>query len=180
MQVLRQLFFADPIYFDAHPTTHANVWWPIKFLWRLLDQHLLNADGRRNSHGYMAIAVMVIRKHRKHFLIDKPRRLAMRDLLPRAGQRQTNMPHAFDLLFAFVLQFQMLFPGSRRFVQPCPYDEVNRGRLAANFAQAQIDLTAVILTMKRNLKQRRTHTDSHGFLSDLPFHDFLPRQFRRF
>src|ERR1044071_8585677 len=98
--MLRQLFVTNPIHFNADPTTHADVARTVEFLWRLVNQHFLNADGRRRSHSYVAVAVMIVGKHRKHSLANKPRRFTMRDFLPGAGERQTNSPDAFDLLFA--------------------------------------------------------------------------------
>src|SRR5215813_9832735 len=76
-QVLCQLFVTDLVHFDADPATHADVWRPIEFLWRLFDQHLLDANRCWYGHRDVAVVMMVVRKHREHLLVDKPSRFAM-------------------------------------------------------------------------------------------------------
>lgn len=49
----------------------------------------------------MSIVVVIVRERRKHLLPNKPRRLTVRDLLPRLRQRKTDLPHPLDLLLAY-------------------------------------------------------------------------------
>src|SRR5689334_207069 len=100
--MLRQLFVANAINFDAAPTTHAEGWRPLKFLGRLLDEHILDADCRSHGKRDVSIVVTTVGKHGKHFLADKPGWFAMRDLFPRSRQRETDASHAFYLLRAVI------------------------------------------------------------------------------
>src|SRR5260370_30891655 len=90
----------DAINFDPYPTAHAHIRWAIKLLRRFVDEHFLNADCRGHGDGDVPVAVMIVRKHREHFLPDKPSRLAVIDLLPSFRQPEANSSHALDLLLA--------------------------------------------------------------------------------
>jgi hypothetical protein len=103
MNVDGEFFICDAVDFDADPTATTDVRRPVKFLRRLFDQHLLNADRGRHGHRDMAVVVVIVRKHGKDFLADKPRWFAVRDLFPRFRKRETNPAYTLDLLFAVLL-----------------------------------------------------------------------------
>ena len=82
--------------FDANPAAYADVRRLIKFVWFGFDQRGLQARRRGNPHGDVAVVMVVVGKHHKNFLAHKKRRLAVRKLLGRLGQRQANGAYAFD------------------------------------------------------------------------------------
>src|SRR5438045_2364559 len=95
-----EFFIADARHFDSNPPAHSYVRRAIKLSRRLLDECFLHADGRGHGHRNVAVVVMIVREHGKYFLANKPCRLAMRNLFPRAWQREAHMPNAPDLLLA--------------------------------------------------------------------------------
>src|SRR5438309_11207503 len=97
-----EFFIADARHFDSNPPTHSYVRRAIKLSRRFLYECFLHADGGGHSHRNMAVAVMIVREHGEYFLPNKPCRLAMRNLFPRARQRETNTLHTFHCVLPII------------------------------------------------------------------------------
>ena len=102
VQMHFQLSVANARQLDTDPTGPANVWRFVVLLRRRFDQCLLDADGRRHDNCDVSIVMMIDGTHREHFLLNKESRLAVRELLKRLRQRETNPADTFDLLFALI------------------------------------------------------------------------------
>src|SRR5437588_1958820 len=101
-----EFFIADTSHFDSNPPAHSYVRRAIKLSRRLLDECFLHADGRGHGHRNVAVVVMIVGEHGEYFLANKPCRLAMRNLFPRARQRETDTPNAADLFLVIDLPWR--------------------------------------------------------------------------
>ena len=81
---------------NAEPSARANVRRPEEVLRIGGDELLLHAGRRIAPDGDVAAAVMVVVDHDEHLLAHEERRLAVRELFGRIGQRQYDLTHARD------------------------------------------------------------------------------------
>ena len=89
---------------DTDPAAYTNVGRSEINSGRLLDQSSLHTGSGRQPHGDAAIAVVIIRKHRKYSLRSEKCRLAVRDLFAGAGNRHANTADTGQLLAAIELR----------------------------------------------------------------------------
>ena len=95
-----QLFVTDAIQLEANPAAATDIRRFEEFLRRRGDQHLLDADRRRQPHGEVPVVVMVVSKHSKDFLANEESGFAVREFFRRLRQRGTNAPDAPQMFSA--------------------------------------------------------------------------------
>ena len=104
-----QLFVADAIEFNADPAAHSDVGRPVKLPGRLLDQHFLNADCRRDYHCHVPIVVMVNRAGGKDLLFNEKGRFTMRDFFPGFRLGKTNATNTLHVLLLNVSRLRFCY-----------------------------------------------------------------------
>ena len=91
-----QLVVADLRKFNADPAARAHVGWKVERVWPFREQLSLHSGGRGQPDSDVVVAVVMVRKHRKHTLGREECGLAMRELLDGTGIGEADLADSFD------------------------------------------------------------------------------------